>query len=84
MSRDKIIMFKRGPSDSRETFTPVAGEIILDTTTNELYVGDGYTPGGILIKNSEYVAKKVLDEELRIRLSNHHIKFLMDNWEELI
>ena len=40
------VLVRRGPTTDREGFTPLNGEIIYDTTNNQLYVGDGETAGG--------------------------------------
>jgi hypothetical protein len=40
------ILVRRGPTDDREAFTPLNGEVIYDTTNDQLYVGDGTTSGG--------------------------------------
>ena len=40
------ILVRRGPTEDREGFTPLTGEVIYDTTNDQLYVGDSETPGG--------------------------------------
>ena len=40
------MLVRRGPTEDREGFTPLNGEIIYDTTNKQLYVGDGQTAGG--------------------------------------
>ena len=40
------ILVRRGPTTDREVFTPLSGEIIYDTTTGQLHVGDAATAGG--------------------------------------
>jgi hypothetical protein len=80
-----IIKLKRGPANQRETFTPEMGELILDTTNNLLYVGDGITPGGILITNSSAnIADKIADGDLRLSDIKNNRKILLDNWEDVI
>mgnify|MGYP000318293959 CR=1 FL=1 len=79
-----IIKLRRGDTYNRETFIPQTGEIVLDTTTHELYVGDGETPGGILIKNGNLVAEKVIDEKLRMRMEEARPVFIIDDYEDLI
>ena len=82
LSMAYTIKLKRGPEESRETFVPGAGELILDTTNNLLYVGDGKTPGGLLITNgSANVANKILKGDLKLEKNK---KFILDNWEEVI
>ena len=36
-------------TDERLAFTPQAGYLIWDSTIQQLFVGDGYTPGGVVI-----------------------------------
>lgn len=40
------IQVKRGITSKVAAYTPLAGELVLDTTTNRLYAGDGSTAGG--------------------------------------
>jgi hypothetical protein len=40
------LQIRRGSTAQRLTITPLSGELIYDTTTGELFVGDGVTPGG--------------------------------------
>lgn len=40
---------KRGTIDRVLLYVPAQGEPVYATDTNKLYVGDGTTPGGILI-----------------------------------
>lgn len=40
------LQIRRGSTAQRLTITPLAGELIYDTTTGQLYVGDGTTAGG--------------------------------------
>lgn len=40
------LQIRRGSTAQRLTITPLAGELIYDTTTGQLYVGDGATAGG--------------------------------------
>ena len=41
------LQVRRGPTADRILITPAEGELVLDTTENTLYVGDGTTPGGV-------------------------------------
>ena len=41
-----ILQIKRGTTTKVEGYTPLAGELVLDTTTFTLKAGDGTTPGG--------------------------------------
>ncbi|WBG90012.1 hypothetical protein N5580_13035 [Pantoea piersonii] len=40
------IQVKRGTTAKVSAYTPLSGELVLDTTTNKLYAGDGTTAGG--------------------------------------
>lgn len=42
------LQIRRGTDIQRQAITPAAGELIFVTNTNQLYVGNGSTPGGIL------------------------------------
>ncbi len=80
-----IIKLKRGPAESRENFIPDAGEIILDTTNNLLYIGDGTTPGGLLITNSSAnIADKIAQGDMMLNNTRRGRKFIIDNWEDVI
>lgn len=41
-----ILQLKRGVTAQVQAYTPLEGELVLDTTTKELRVGDGTTLGG--------------------------------------
>lgn len=41
-----LLQLKRGVTAKVQAYTPLEGELVLDTTTKELRVGDGTTPGG--------------------------------------
>lgn len=41
------LQIRRGPTADRVAFTPVEGELIFDTQSKSLYIGDGSTAGGI-------------------------------------
>lgn len=43
------ILLRRGPTADRIAFTPLTGEIIYDSDSKEVFVGDGVTPGGIKV-----------------------------------
>jgi hypothetical protein len=43
------LQIRRGTTAERLTITPLVGELILDTSTNQLYVGDGTTIGGVIV-----------------------------------
>jgi Major tropism determinant N-terminal domain len=44
--------FRRGADAARIGITPASGEPLWTTDTHKLYVGDGVTPGGILVTGS--------------------------------
>lgn len=41
------LQIRRGPTADRMSYTPVVGELIWDTSTNSLYIGNGTTIGGL-------------------------------------
>jgi hypothetical protein len=41
------LQIRRGPTADRMSYTPVVGELIWDTSTNSLYIGNGSTAGGL-------------------------------------
>lgn len=43
------IQFKRGTNADRTSITPASGEPLWTTDTKAFYIGDGSTPGGILV-----------------------------------
>jgi len=45
------IQFLRGTSAQRLAFTPLDGELVWDTDSKEMYVGDGTTLGGLPLSN---------------------------------
>ena len=45
-----IVRVRRGLESNRSHITPQLGEPIFTTDTRRLYVGDGVTPGGIMIQ----------------------------------
>lgn len=80
------ILLKRGQSADRETIIPVKGELILELDTNLLYVGDGETPGGILIANHMMppLVKKLRDGDLKLAMQRDQRKFILDDYEDLL
>jgi hypothetical protein len=52
------ILLKRGPSTNLMNLIPMDGEILYTTDTNNLYVGDGETPGGNPLIVSSGVQKR--------------------------
>jgi hypothetical protein len=55
------IQFRRGVDAQRTLVTPDVGEPVFATDTKEFYIGDGATPGGVLVTGafipSSYVQK---------------------------
>lgn len=45
------LQIRRGPTLDREDYTPLIGELVYDTTTGAVYVGDGETAGGTSVSN---------------------------------
>lgn len=41
------LQIRRGPTADRMSYTPVVGELVWDTSTNSLYIGNGSTAGGL-------------------------------------
>ena len=41
------LQIRRGPTADRMSYTPVVGELVWDTSTNSLYIGNGTTAGGL-------------------------------------
>ena len=46
------LQIRRGTTAERLTITPLVGELILDTSTNQLYVGNGSTVGGVIVTSA--------------------------------
>ena len=84
MAAPKILL-KRGSTEARLTFIPEMGELILDKDTMKIYVGDGETPGGILVNGSR-LAQKAFDEEFHLKFSRSYNKSIMlvDDYKEII
>ena len=45
------LQIRRGPTADRLANTPLAGELVYDTTTGSVYVGNGTTAGGLAVTN---------------------------------
>ena len=80
------VLLRRGPTETRRDFIPVEGELLLDTGEMRLYVGDGETPGGVLIKNGcGQVAEKILNGDLKYAQTNFgRGAIVLDDWEDII
>jgi hypothetical protein len=79
------VALKRGPTDRRLAYIPIVGEIVLDTDSNTIYVGDGITPGGLLLENCKKFTEKILENKINISdpFSEKPV-ITMDGWEELV
>ena len=79
------IALKRGPTDRRLEYVPIVGEIVLDTDSNTVYVGDGTTPGGLLLENCKKFTEKISENKLNVsNLFSEKPIITMDGWEELV
>ena len=47
------LQIKRGVTAKRNAYTPADGELVLDSTSKQLFVGDGVSVGGVPIKASD-------------------------------
>lgn len=59
------LQIKRGPEESRLSYTPLPGEMIYATDTKKVFIGDGKTSGGNLIGPMnifEWNFKTVIDQ----------------------
>jgi hypothetical protein len=45
------LQIRRGPTADRLANTPLAGELVFDTTTGSVYIGNGATAGGLPVTN---------------------------------
>ena len=43
------LQFRKGPESSRSSITPLMGEPLWTTDTNVLYIGNGVSPGGVVV-----------------------------------
>jgi hypothetical protein len=48
------ILVRRGPTEDRQGFYPLSGEIIYDTTTERFHIGDGETVGGVSVNQRDF------------------------------
>jgi hypothetical protein len=83
MAVHKILM-KRGSTEERLKYTPEEGEVIVDTTTNEIFVGDGQTAGGLLIANCKKLASRFIDGSLQLKKRDSSPRFILEKWEDLL
>jgi hypothetical protein len=45
------LQIRRGSTSERFTITPLPGELIYDTTTGQIFIGDGISTGGVVSNN---------------------------------
>lgn len=74
MAQNKIIRFKRGLEANRLSITPLEAEPIYCTDSKLVYIGDGVTPGGILLNQPVKEMRNV--ELIGTKDSNNRIFFL--------
>ena len=73
------LQIRRGPTADRMSYTPVVGELIWDTSTNSLYIGNGTTTGGLpagtlVPEDVQDIASTMLTSG-----SHHYITFTYDD-----
>lgn len=56
------LQVRRGTNTERLDYTPLQGELIYDTTTKQLYVGDGATAGGVISVLGSGSLNEVVDD----------------------
>lgn len=61
-----VLKIKRGSSAAVAIYTPQAGELLLDTDTNTLTVGNGVTPGGVALANAATAIKLAVARNIAI------------------
>jgi len=64
MADNGSILLRRGPTEDRLAFVPLKGEIIYDSDTQQVYIGDGLTYGGKTVFDDTIVVEK--DGSLKI------------------
>ena len=72
---------RQGPTADRQAFVPAQGELIYDTVTKEVYVGDGSTLGGISVSGGALDSDGVQDLSAALLTSGTHsgITFTYDD-----
>ena len=65
------VLHTRGLEVNRMNYTPAIGELIIVTDTNQLYRGDGETPGGIPLLTGEGGAGPSIPAANSVMLINH-------------
>lgn len=64
------LQIRRGPTADRLAITPLVGEIVYDTTTGAVYVGNGVTAGGVPVTSFSVADSKNATVELFLGLSH--------------
>lgn len=79
------LQIRRGPTVDREGITPLVGELIYDTDSKGLFIGDGVTPGGTGV--SGYTNEEIQDLAAALFTSGVHtggITFVYNNSQNRI
>ena len=83
------LQIRRGPTPDRLAITPLAGELVYDTDTGAVFVGDGETAGGVAVTAFSaadariVTAKMFLGESLNDNANHNGITFQYINNELL-
>ena len=64
------LQIRRGPTADRLAITPLVGEIVYDTTTGAVFVGNGVTAGGVPVTSFSVADSKNATVELLLGLSH--------------
>jgi len=64
------LQIRRGPTADRLAITPLVGEIVYDTTTGAVFVGNGVTAGGVPVTSFSVADSKNATVELFLGLSH--------------
>jgi len=64
------LQIRRGPTADRLAIIPLVGEIVYDTTTGAVYVGNGVTAGGVPVTSFSVADSKNATVELFLGLSH--------------
>jgi len=79
------ILLKRGLSKNRLNYIPEVGELIIETDTKLLYIGDGETLGGHLIRNCRELVIDLENGQLEANFfKNNLILAVNEDWEKYI
>lgn len=69
------LQIKRGLEANRLSITPAAGELIFTTDKKNVYVGDGVTPGGIIVSGTGFDS----ETNKKLRSFNTDSEWVLDN-----